>query len=418
VCRAASKVLALESSIVSLPLAGIRVLDLSRVLAGPVCCQLLADLGADVVKVERPGTGDDTRQWGPPFVGDDGPSAYYLSANRGKRSLALDLEQPAGRAILEQLLRQADVMVENFLPAAREKFGLAPERLAEINPRLVSATISGFGRTGPFADEPGYDLVIQATSGLMSITGEPAGAPMKVGVALSDIIAGLYAAASVLAGLVGRHAGQPGRAFDLALADCTLASLVNVAQAALLTGQRPRRYGNAHAQIVPYEVFATADGHLVLAVGNDRQWQRFCTAVQRADWRANQQFATNPDRVRHRDQLVPQLAAFFAAQSTEHWLRLLDDCEVPHAPVLPLDEVLAGEQAIAREMVTEVSDRAGRRYRLLGSPVHWAGETRPAPHVPPELGQHSEEVLRDWLALPAAEVAELRRAKTIQQATS
>ena len=402
----------------SLPLAGIRVLDLSRVLAGPVCCQLLADLGADVVKVERPGTGDDTRQWGPPFVGDDGPSAYYLSANRGKRSLALDLEQPAGSAILEQLLQRADVMVENFLPAAREKFGLAPERLAEINPRLVSATISGFGRTGPFAEEPGYDLVIQATSGLMSITGEPAGAPTKVGVALSDIIAGLYAAASVLAGLVGRHAGQPGRAFDLALADCTLASLVNVAQAALVTGQRPRRYGNAHAQIVPYEVFATADGHLVLAVGNDRQWQRFCAAVKRADWRANQQFATNPDRVRHRDQLVPQLTAFFAAQSTDHWLRLLADCEVPHAPVLPLDEVLAGEQAIAREMVTEVSDRAGRRYRLLGSPVHWAGETRPAPIAPPELGEHSEEVLRDWLDLPATEVADLRLAKTIQQATS
>lgn len=402
----------------SLPLAGIRVLDLSRVLAGPVCCQLLADLGADVVKVERPGTGDDTRQWGPPFVGDDGPSAYYLSANRGKRSLALDLEQPAGRAILEQLLRQADVVVENFLPAAREKFGLSPERLAAINPRLVSATISGFGRTGPFADEPGYDLVIQATSGLMSITGEPAGAPMKVGVALSDIIAGLYAAASVLAGLIGRHAGQPGRAFDLALADCTLASLVNVAQAALVTGERPRRYGNAHAQIVPYEVFATADGHLVLAVGNDRQWQRFCAAVKRADWHANQQFRTNPDRVRHRDRLVPQLTALFATQPTEHWLRLLDGSEVPHAPVLPLDEVLAGEQAIAREMVTEVSDRAGRRYRLLGSPVHWAGETRPAPLAPPALGEHSEDVLRDWLDLPAADVAELRRAKTIQQTTS
>jgi len=418
VCRVACRVLELEPLFVSLPLAGVRVLDLSRVLAGPVCCQLLADLGADVVKVERPGTGDDTRQWGPPFVGDDGPSAYYLAANRGKRSLALDLDQPAGRAILEQLLQRADVMVENFLPATREKFGLSPERLAAINPRLVSATISGFGRTGPFADQPGYDLVIQATSGLMSITGEPAGAPMKVGVALSDIIAGLYAAASVLAGLVGRDAGQPGRAFDLALADCTLASLVNVAQAALVTGERPRRYGNAHAQIVPYEVFATADGHLVLAVGNDRQWQRFCAAVSQVDWSVDRRYATNPDRVRHRDQLVPQLAALFATQPTDHWLQLLDEVEVPHAPVLPLDEVLAGQQAIAREMVSEVCDRAGRRYHLLGSPVHWAGETRPAPIAPPALGEHSEEVLRDWLDLPAGDLAKLRRAKTIQQAMS
>ncbi|MGD9644647.1 MAG: CaiB/BaiF CoA transferase family protein [Pirellulales bacterium] len=399
----------------SLPLAGVRVLDLSRVLAGPVCCQLLADLGADVVKVERPGTGDDTRQWGPPFVDDDGPSAYYLAANRGKRSLALDLDQPRGREVLAQLLQHADVMVENFLPAARAKFGLAPERLAAINPRLVSASISGFGRTGPFADQPGYDLVIQATSGLMSITGEPDGAPMKVGVALSDIIAGLYTAASVLAGLVGRDAGQGGRAFDLALADCTLASLVNVAQAALVTGQRPRRYGNAHAQIVPYEVFATADGHLVLAVGNDRQWQRFCAAIGQQAWGTDPRYATNPERVRHRETLVPSLATIIAAQSTAAWLELLDQAEVPHAPVLPLDKVLAGPQAKARDMVAQVTDRAGRSYRLLKSPVHWEGETRTAPAAPPELGQHSEEVLRDWLALADHELAELRAARIIEQ---
>lgn len=402
----------------SLPLTGIRVLDLSRVLAGPVCCQLLADLGADVVKVERPGTGDDTRQWGPPFVEGDGPSAYYLSANRGKRSLALDLDQPSGRAVLARLLERADVMVENFLPAAREKFGLSPERLAAINPRLVSASISGFGRTGPLADQPGYDLVIQATSGLMSITGEPDGAPMKVGVALSDIIAGLYAAASVLAGLVGRSAGQPGRAFDLALADCTLASLVNVAQAALVTGERPRRYGNAHAQIVPYEVFATADGHLVLAVGNDRQWQRFCAVASRQEWATDPRFATNPARVRNRDALVPAIQALVATKPTDDWLRLLDEAEVPHAAVLPLDIVLAGPQAAARDMVVEVQDRAGRRYRLLGSPVHWAGETRAAPAAPPALGQHSEEVLREWLAVSDQELAGLRASRTIEQAST
>ncbi|MBX9790079.1 MAG: CoA transferase [Pirellulales bacterium] len=401
----------------SLPLAGIRVLDLSRVLAGPVCCQFLADLGADVVKVERPGTGDDTRQWGPPFVEGDGPSAYYLSANRGKRSLALDLDQPSGRAVLRRLLERADVMVENFLPAAREKFGLSPERLAAINPRLVSASISGFGRIGPLADQPGYDLVIQATSGLMSITGEPDGVPMKVGVALSDIIAGLYAAASVLAGLVGRSTGQPGRAFDLALADCTLASLVNVAQAALVTGERPRRYGNAHAQIVPYEVFATSDGHLVLAVGNDRQWQRFCAVASRQEWANDPRFATNPARVRNRDALVPAIKALVATMPTDDWLRLLDEAEVPHAAVLPLDTVLTGQQAAAREMVVEVQDRAGRRYHLLGSPVHWAGETRVIPAAPPALGQHSEEVLREWLATSDQELVGLRASRTIEQAS-
>ncbi|HEX5444089.1 MAG TPA: CaiB/BaiF CoA-transferase family protein [Pirellulales bacterium] len=392
------------------PLSGVRVLDLSRVLAGPVCTQLLADLGADVVKVERPGGGDDTRQWGPPFLEADGPSGYYLSCNRGKRSLALDLQHGASRTVLDDLLRQADVMVENFLPDSLGKLGLAPQRLRQLNPRLVSCSISGYGRTGPLANLPGYDLMMQASAGIMSITGEPEGMPMKVGVAITDIITGLYAAASVLAGLVGRDRGAPAAAFDLALADCTLASLVNVAQAALLTGQRPTRWGNAHPQIVPYEAFATSDGHLVLAIGADRQWQRFCKAVDRADWAADRRFQTNPARVENREALIPLLQPLFRQRTTAVWQQLLTTAEVPHSPVVPLDEVIASPQVAAREMVLETTDVSGRRYRLLGGAVHWQDQPPRTAFAPPDLGQHTDEVLRDWLDYGADQIAALRRA--------
>jgi crotonobetainyl-CoA:carnitine CoA-transferase CaiB-like acyl-CoA transferase len=398
----------------ALPLAGLRVLDLSRVLAGPVCCQLLGDLGADVVKVERPGAGDDTRGWGPPFVGDGGPSAYYLSCNRNKRSLALDLERPEALGVLDELIRRADVLVENFLPKDAAKFGLTPARLEELNPRLVSCSISGYGRTGPLADVPGYDLIIQATSGLMSITGEPDGAPMKVGVAITDVITGLYAAASVLAGLYGRGKLGRGTNFDLALCDCTLASLVNVAQAALVTRQRPRRYGNAHPHIVPYEAFATADGYLVLGVGNDRQWRRFCETVNRPDWAADARFATNRLRVVNREQLIPKLQALFKTESTAQWERQLALSGVPHAGVRTLDEVLASPQVLARRMLTDVEDAAGYKYPILTTPVHWPGRRVEQTSAPPTLGQHTAEVLRQWLGKSDVEIEELRQSGAIQ----
>jgi len=394
------------------PLQNVRVLDLSRILAGPVCCQVLADLGADVVKVERPGTGDDTRQWGPPFT-KDGTSAYYLSANRGKRSLALNLAHTAGRDVLDDLIRQADVLVENFLPDSLDKFGLRPQRLGSLNPRLVSCSISGFGRTGPWASVPGYDLAIQATSGLMSITGEPDGMPMKVGVAVTDVIAGLYAATSVLAGLHGRTQSGSGEHFDLALLDCTLASLVNIAQAALVTGWRPERYGNAHPHIVPYEAFATSDGHLVLAVGNDRQWQRFCSTAGRDDWLENADFATNPGRVAHRDLLVPQLQALFAGRKTDEWIALLTAADVPHAPVLGVDEALSLPQTVARGMVVELRDAEGGVRRLIGSPLHREGAAASRAKAPPALGQHTFEVLRDWLAYDADKLNRLRSSGAI-----
>ena len=402
------------------PLGGVKVLDLSRVLAGPVCCQVLADLGTDVVKVERPGTGDDTRQWGPPFLDDRGrrddaapTSAYYLSANRGKRSLALDLSPPEGRRVLDDLIRGADVLVENFLPQSLERLGLAPERLRRLNGELVSVSISGYGRTGPLAEVAGYDLVIQAMSGLMSITGEADGMPMKVGVAIIDVISGLYAAISVLAGLHRRGSGKGGTAFDLALADCTLASLVNVAQGSLITGEKPRRYGNAHPQIVPYEAFATSDGHLVLAVGNDRQWLRFCQATGHDDWAQDPRFATNPSRVEHREQLVPLLEQLFSRRTSGQWQQILSEAEVPHSPVLALDEVLASRQVAARRMVLDVEDSAARRYRLVGNPIHWRDAPSGRVKAPPALGEHTDEILRVWLGYDEGKIAELRRLGTV-----
>jgi crotonobetainyl-CoA:carnitine CoA-transferase CaiB-like acyl-CoA transferase len=394
------------------PLAGLRVLDLSRILAGPVCTQLLADLGADVVKIERPGAGDDTRQWGPPFL-TPGESGYFLSCNRGKRSLALDLYHAEGRAVLDGLLQQADVMIENFLPDSLARLGLEPERLAELNPNLVSCSISAFGRTGPLADTPGYDLMIQAGSGLMAITGEPNGRPMKVGVAISDVISGLYAATSLLAGVYARQQGKPGVQFDLALADCTLASLVNVAQGALLTGKRPKRFGNAHPQIVPYEVFATADGYLALAIGADRQWQRFCAGVEREDWAADARFATNPARVEHRDELISQMNVLLREHTTRAWQDLLESIDVPHSPVLAVDEALNTPQAAARGMVQEITDSSGQRYKLLGSAVHWHNQPVPEILAPPRVGEHTDAVLRDWLGFDDQQIEALRTAAAV-----
>ena len=394
------------------PLSGVRVVDLSRVLAGPFCCQTLGDLGADVVKVERPDGGDDTRQWGPPFVGDDGPSAYYLSTNRNKRSVALDLNNTSGRAALDDLLRTADVVIENFLPRTLKQFKLTPADAHAINSRLVVVSISGFGRTGPLADEPGYDLAIQAAAGLMSITGEPNSQPMKVGVAMTDVLTGLYAAISALVGLRARDSGEQNIAYDLSLADCTLSSLVNVAQAALVTGLRPQRFGNAHPHIVPYEPMPTADGHIVLAIGADRQWRRFCEAVGRSDWLDDPRLATNPLRVANREWLIPQLQTLFTQKTTDQWSELLKNADVPCAPVESLDGVLASQQTVAREMIqqidVELSDDESRPVRLLASPIHRVGHPAPTVSSPPPLGAHTGEVFRDWCDYDDEKLSELQ----------
>jgi formyl-CoA transferase len=410
-----------RSSPMNKPLQGVKVLELARVLAGPFCTQVLADLGADVVKVERPQTGDDTRHWGPPFLPADeqhdeahGPSAYYLSCNRGKRSLALDFSTPAGRRVLAGLVQSADVLVENFLPSSLEKLGLSPQRLHELNPQLVVVSISGYGRSGPLADKPGYDLVLQATGGIMSITGPPEGPPMKIGVAISDVVTGLFGAISALAGLVGRGKLGRGSEFDLALVDCTLVSLVNVAQGALISGRRPQRMGNAHPHIVPYQAFATRDGYMVLAIGNDAQFARFCQAAGESAWASDERFATNPQRVQHRNTLVPLLDDAMQRRTTAEWGELLTAADVPHAPVMALDEIFAQPQTAARHMADEVTDSAGRNFRLLGSAIKSpAGQPLISDRLPPNLGEQTNEILGEWLAYDDAQIAALRASGTI-----
>lgn len=390
----------------SAPLTGLRVLDASRVLAGPFCGQALGDLGAEVLKVERPGAGDETRGWGPPFVGE--LSAYYLSCNRNKRGLTLDLSKPEGVRIFHDLARRSDVVLENFRAASAAKLGLSPPELLAVNPRLIVCSISGFGRTGPWADLPGYDFAVQALSGLMSITGPPAGEPYKVGVAATDVLTGLYAATAVLACLHARQRSGHGYAIDLALLDCAVAAQVNMAQAFLSGGETPPRQGNAHLQIVPYQLFATADSWLVLAVGNDGQWRRFCAAAAKPEWAADEHFAENPARVRNRAVLVPMVEAVMRMKKTAEWQEVLTAADVPHAPVWTYAEVFGCPQAAARGLRVEVRDPSGRPVELVGTPFHMAGATLPAPTAPPTLGQHTAEVLSELLGMDAARVEELR----------
>jgi crotonobetainyl-CoA:carnitine CoA-transferase CaiB-like acyl-CoA transferase len=389
------------------PLDGIRVLDASRVLAGPFCGQLLGDLGAEVIKVERPGQGDETRTWGPPFAGS--LSAYYLSCNRSKRAVTLDMGRPEGVRIFHELARRSDVILENFRTQSADRLGVSPEKLHAIQPRLVICSISGFGRTGPMSDEPGYDFAVQALSGLMSITGPVEGPPSKVGVAVADVITGLYAATSVLACLQAREKSGHGYAIDLALLDCAVAAQVNVAQAYLTSGEVPARQGNAHLQIVPYQLFGTADGWIVLAVGNDGQWQRFCAGTQRADLGIDQRFATNTQRVGNRGVLVPIVAEVMRQRTTADWQSLLERAQVPHAPVWNYQQLFGHPQAEARGLCVTVRDAAGQPVKLLGNPIHIAGAALPQGRMPPDHGQDNESVFREMLGMTDDEMEVLRK---------
>jgi crotonobetainyl-CoA:carnitine CoA-transferase CaiB-like acyl-CoA transferase len=399
------------TSPLSAPLAGVRVLDASRVLAGPFCGQLLGDLGAEVIKVERPESGDETRAWGPPFAG--ALSAYFLSCNRGKKAVTLDLNQPAGLQLFYDLAGRCDVLLENFRAASADKLGVSPEKLHACNPRLIVCSISGFGRTGPWADLPGYDLAVQALSGLMSITGPADGAPSKVGVAVADVLTGLYACSAILACLHARAQSGHGYAIDLALLDCAVAAQVNVVQAFLTSGVMPPRQGNAHLQIVPYQAFATADDWLVLAVGNDGQWQRFCQAADRNDLSHDARFADNALRVRNRQVLVPILEEVLRKRGCAEWQDRLRAAGVPHAPVLNYPQLFSLEQIAARGMKLTLRDHAGQPVELVGSPFHIAGTTLPTPAMPPRHSEHTDEVLHDLLGLPPERLAELRRNKVI-----
>jgi crotonobetainyl-CoA:carnitine CoA-transferase CaiB-like acyl-CoA transferase len=383
------------------------VLDASRVLAGPFCGQILGDLGADVIKVERPGAGDETRAWGPPFIHE--LSAYYLCCNRNKRAITLDMAKPEGARILHQLLDQSDVLLENFRTDSAEKLGLTPERLLARHPRLIVASISGFGRTGPMRTVPGYDLAIQAMTGWMNMNGPIDGPPFKVPIAVADVFTGLYAAAAVLACLHAREKSGHGYAADLALLDCALATQVNVAQAYLTQNRMPAKQGNAHLQIVPYQLFQTADGYLIIAIGNDGQWQHFCSAAAAPDLGNDERFHTNTLRVQHRAELIPRLDALLRQRTTQEWVRLLDEAKVPHADVWNYAQIFAEPQVSARGMKITVHDPQGRPVDLIGSPFHINGATIPTPTIPPRHSEHTDAVLRSLLELDDAALTRLRQ---------
>jgi crotonobetainyl-CoA:carnitine CoA-transferase CaiB-like acyl-CoA transferase len=370
------------------PLAGLTVLDLSRVLAGPYATQLLGDLGADVWKVERPGSGDETRGWGPPFVGE--LSAYFLSVNRNKRSAALDFRDEAQRALLRRAALAADVVVENFLPGTLEAFGLDAASLRREKPDLVVCSITGFGQDGPYAALPGYDAVLQGFIGLQAITGDALGEGYKVGVAVVDVLTGTHAAAAILASLVGQGRGRGGAHLDISLFDVGVHALVNVGQAALSTGTPARRHGNAHPHIVPYQTFAASDGSFVLAVGNDEQWRRLCQAVGVAP-PGGEAWARNPGRVLARAEVVTWLAGIFAAGSRAHWLAALARARVPAGPVRDVHEVVADPALAGRGMVSETVLADGVTTRVFGLPWKLDGARPPLRYAPPRLGEHTTE---------------------------
>ncbi len=389
----------------------IRIIDFSRVLAGPYCAMLLADYGADVIKIEQPGSGDPTRQWGPPWHGGDGAngeSAYYLTANRNKRSLTLDLKSAEGQSIARRLIATADVVIENFMPGTMAAFGMDYSTLAAAQPGLIYCSITGYGQNGPYRDRPGYDFMIQAEGGIMSITGPAGGEPHKVGVAIVDISAGLYAAAGVLAALHHRARTGRGQWIDVALFDAQLGWLANVASNYLVSGEPPARYGNAHPNIVPYETFPTADGHIAVGIGSDGQWRRFCELAGRLHLRDEPRYATNAGRVTARESLIGQLRELFATRPSADWLAALQAARIPAAPINDIPTALNDPQTAARDMVQTVAHPAGP-LPLVG-PVAKLSETPATVRVaPPLLGQHTDDILREELGLSDGEIAELRR---------
>jgi len=402
-------------------LSNIRVLDLSRILAGPWCGQILADLGADVIKVERPGRGDDTRAWGPPYVRDANgeettEAAYYVCANRGKRSVTVDITAPAGQAVIRELAAQSDVLIENYKVGGLAKYGLDYASLAGSNPRLVYCSITGFGQTGPYAHRPGYDFVAQAMGGVMSVTGErdalPGGGPQKVGVAVADISTGLYATIAIQAALAYRERSGVGQHIDMALLDCQVAFMANQATAYLASREAPQRAGNAHQTVVPYQVFATSDGHIVVAVGNDSQYQRLCELLQDPGL-TDERFATNANRVRNRDALIPLLAARLSERSSADWLETLEEAGVPCCPINSLDQVFADPQVQHRKMEIALEHPLAGEVHLPASPLKLSRTPPAYRSAPPTLGQHTDEVLREVLHYDDVQLRGLREAGTI-----
>jgi crotonobetainyl-CoA:carnitine CoA-transferase CaiB-like acyl-CoA transferase len=376
-------------------LAGVRVLDFTRVLAGPFCTMLLGDMGADVIKIENPSGGDETRQWGPPWDTNI-LSAYFLSVNRNKRSLTLNLKTKAGQSIARQLAAESHIVVENFKPGEMARFGLSDADLRQINPALVYCSITGFGQTGPYRDQPGYDYAIQAMSGLMSITGPVEGESVKVGVAISDVVTGLFALSSILAALRHSERTGEGQQIDIALLDSQIAALVNVASNYLVSNQPPQRFGNQHPNIVPYQTFRAADGEFVLAVGNDRQFGQLCALLERPDLRDDPRYATNPARVANRDSLIPTLQALFLHRPAKAWVDALLNSGISAAPINDIPTILNDPHVQARKLVHDA---------FIGPPIQLSGTPTQVLLPPPLLGQHTDDVLRERLKLDHETIA-------------
>jgi len=391
-------------------LEGLRVLDLTRVLAGPWATQMLADFGAEVIKIEKPGEGDDTRGWGPPFVknadGSDGDAAYFQSANRGKKSVCIDMATPEGSHLIKALAAKSDVLIENFKVGGLKKYGLDYASLKDANPRLIYCSITGFGQTGPYANRAGYDFMIQGMAGVMSITGEPDGNPMKMGVAFADVFAGLHAVIGIEAALIARATTGHGQYLDISLLDSQVAVLANQALNYLVGGKVPQRLGNQHPNIVPYQVFETADGHMIVAVGNDRQFTEYCRIIGIAP---DAKFATNRGRVEGRGELIPLLVPAMKARTTAQWVDAFEAASVPCGPINTIDQVFANEQVKARGLLRALQGADGRKVPSVANPVVFSQTPTHMETPSPLLGQDTQDVLREVLGMSAAETEALKR---------
>jgi crotonobetainyl-CoA:carnitine CoA-transferase CaiB-like acyl-CoA transferase len=390
------------------PLSGLRVLDLTRVLAGPTCTQMLGDLGAEVIKIERPEAGDDTRGFAPPFVPNTKESAYFVGVNRNKKSVTLDIAKPEGQAIIHKLLEHCDILVENFKVGALAKYGLGYEQLAKTHPRLIYCSITGFGQTGPYAPRPGYDALIQAMGGVMSLTGEPNGSPQKVGVPVADLFAGLYGCIGILAAVNHRNSTGQGQQIDIGMLDTHVAWLANQGMNYLATGENPPRLGNQHPNIAPYQEFPTKDGYLILAVGNDPTFERFCKAFGQEALLADPRFATNPIRVQNRQLVTDTLTPVMKSKTTAEWIDALEALKIGCGPINTLEQVFADPHVQAREMVVEMAHGSGETVKVIANPVKLSATPPSYRSAPPVLGEHTEDVLASVLKMSTSDIAALR----------
>jgi formyl-CoA transferase len=396
-----------EVSTADLPLSGYRVLDLSRILAGPYGAMMLGDQGAEVIKVERPGTGDDTRTWGPPFAG--GESAYYLCCNRNKKSIAVDLKSPAGVEVVKELAKVSDVLIENFTPGLMKEFGLDYETFREINPRLVYASISAYGQDGPYRDRPGYDMVLSAVGGLMFITGEQDGNPCKVGVAITDVLTGVYASGAITSALLWRERSGQGQHLDISLLDVQVSGLANIASNYLVAGQEAKRWGTAHESIIPYQVFRTKDRPIAIAVANQKLWVNFCKLIGKQEWVDDPRFESNPKRVENREVLLPLLDDVMEQKTCDEWMELFVEAAIPCGPVNDMQHLFADEQVQHRDMIAEIPHPTIGMLRLGGIPIKYS-ETPAAIRLhPPLLGEHTDEVLAEVLGYPPENIEALKQ---------